>query len=376
MKKIIFFCLFIQSVYTQTNLDFETGTMAGWTVFSISGNSSVAQNVATPVGFPAGGGSRVGYIRALCDGGEGLSWGNVYMRQSYVVTTCNQILTVRFKSCLGGSGEGDYDLGGPWFKMRVDIASGTPALVVGSNITRYESTSCGAAGTGTIVLDLGTLGSPAGNYIGKTATITFMVETCHNDDGYGHGSVYVDASTSCITPLPMILSNFYSTQKSNDEIEINWETETEHDNDYFTLEESTDGVLWQTNSILKAKNTQSKQNYKVLDRFNSPLDQQKYYRLAQTDFNTRTTYSAPIIQDNYTKYQFEVFPNPASKSIHLIAETEIIHYQILNSLGVVVQSDILDKNNEIIFDNLSKGSYIISCEFENDVIKNLPLIIN
>ena len=81
----------------QVNLDFETGNITGWT----TANYGWALNVATPTGFPAGGGTRVGKVV----GGDD-SWGGAgyeKLTQAFTVTSGNKDLTYRFKSYINNT---------------------------------------------------------------------------------------------------------------------------------------------------------------------------------------------------------------------------------------------------------------------------------
>lgn len=62
---------------------------------------------------------------------------------------------------------------------------------------------------------------------------------------------------------------------------LNWITESEENNDYFTLERSVDGVYFEKIGTVKALNTGTM--YEFTDE--TFQDTINYYRLSQTDFN-------------------------------------------------------------------------------------------
>lgn len=93
------------------------------------------------------------------------------------------------------------------------------------------------------------------------------------------------ATLNC-TPvvLPVELSGmiayYNESRKTNS---LSWFTESEFNNDYFTLERSTDGENWTTVSVQSSKgNTVEKTEYRYED-YNFIAGMENYYRLSQTD---------------------------------------------------------------------------------------------
>ena len=163
----------------QTNLDFETGNLTGWT----TANYGWSSNVATPVGFPTGGGTRVGKVV----GGDD-SWGGAgyeKLTQAFTVTSGNKDLTYRFKSYINNTYADVYP---GYYHIRVyKTTTGTDY----SNITGYTSTS------NTILLDL----TPC---IGSSVTILFEVTAGWNQDVDAPTPAYmwVDASVPSTSAPP------------------------------------------------------------------------------------------------------------------------------------------------------------------------------
>ena len=93
-------------------------------------------------------------------------------------------------------------------------------------------------------------------------------------------------------PLPIQLVDFDAIANENN-IEIVWTTATETNNDYFTVERSTDGIHWVIiKNVAGAGNSNTLQEYSVYDyEFVSDI---AYYRLKQTDYDGTTTYSKII----------------------------------------------------------------------------------
>ena len=95
------------------------------------------------------------------------------------------------------------------------------------------------------------------------------------------------ATNSVILPIELIE---FKAELKNNIIEINWITATEINNDFFTIERSSDGILFESVITKKGAGSSTKAiNYSSLD--DKPLNGISYYRLKQTDFDGSFTYS-------------------------------------------------------------------------------------
>lgn len=118
-------------------------------------------------------------------------------------------------------------------------------------------------------------------------------------------------------PLPVELSSFWVTPLEN-EARLDWQTASESNNDYFTVERSADAKVWEELSRVNgAGNSTVVSNYSWTDE--RPLKGMSYYRLIQTDFDGKTTtsevrslFQKPILSEN-----FVVYPNPSEDFIML-----------------------------------------------------------
>jgi hypothetical protein len=95
--------------------------------------------------------------------------------------------------------------------------------------------------------------------------------------------------------LPIELIRFNGEVKK-DKVELTWATSAEINNDYFTIEKSTNGITFISyGKIEGAGNTTAIQNYGYHDL--NPSAGMNYYRLKQTDFNGRNEYFKIIAID-------------------------------------------------------------------------------
>jgi len=112
-------------------------------------------------------------------------------------------------------------------------------------------------------------------------------------------------------PLPIELLTFTGHLNGN-QVDLEWTTASEHNNDYFILERSDDfGTLTEIATIDGAGNSTGLLRYAHSDL--SPQPGMNYYRLRQHDFNGELSYSnwvSVLFQpgESYVK----VYPNPAS----------------------------------------------------------------
>ncbi|MBI5218169.1 MAG: hypothetical protein HY958_04485 [Bacteroidia bacterium] len=120
-------------------------------------------------------------------------------------------------------------------------------------------------------------------------------------------------------PLPIELITFTARCETN-RVNIEWSTATEINNDYFTLEKSTDGDNWFIIATVPgAGNSNAQLNYHVSDPevFNGPA----YYSLKQTDYDGASVYYNPVVancskQISVTEFNnLFLFDNPKDDKI-------------------------------------------------------------
>ena len=93
--------------------------------------------------------------------------------------------------------------------------------------------------------------------------------------------------------LPIDLVSFEG-ELIGDYIKLDWIVASQLNNDYFTIEKSTNTFDWKIISqIPGVGNTSMEMNYTLYDE--NPLVGENYYRLSQTDFDGTTKHFAPIV---------------------------------------------------------------------------------
>ena len=171
-----------------------------------------------------------------------------------------------------------------------------------------------------------------------------------------------------LNPLPVNWLNF-TGRFFEGKVDLNWETAVEKDNDVYTVERSATGHGFDAIGTVPGRGTTSlRSSYAFTD--NNPLDGENYYRIKQTDFDGKFTYSSVIrvIATNGTATGLRLFPNPAISSQQVTLENTTLRNKkvaltIVSSNGVVVRQEQVTFGNDsrlkVNISNLKKGSYFI-----------------
>lgn len=134
-------------------------------------------------------------------------------------------------------------------------------------------------GTGNIILAAGidVFNNDGSDFFGYTGS---------NPTGPG-GQCAGDTCSSSIF-LPINLRNF-DVKEDAGRVILTWTTETELNNDYFTVERSSNAKDWMEIRVVAGAGTSNQAlSYSITDR--KPVDGYNYYRLKQTDFDGSYTY--------------------------------------------------------------------------------------
>lgn len=177
-------------------------------------------------------------------------------------------------------------------------------------------------------------------------------------------STELNASDLCAT-LPIELLDFEARKSGISNVDIQWQTASEINNNYFTVQRSVDGLNWEDiDRIEGAGNSSVQIAYKTIDP--SPYPDLSYYRLRQTDFDGTVSYSM-VRSVNFLNElgQIQVFPNPVGNELTVyLKKGEIESIRLFNVLGQDVTARIIISNvgsNKLILDlsALEAGSYFL-----------------
>ena len=175
-------------------------------------------------------------------------------------------------------------------------------------------------------------------------------------------SPFTLASISGGNPLPVDLLYFSASSNINRIVDLNWRTVSETDNDYFTIERSINGVLFEkVTEVNGAGNSSLIIDYKSVD--DTPYLGVSYYRLKQTDFNGNISYSNSK-KVSLEVETFSIYPNPSKlgKQITIESSSSVSDYsiEIYSMIGKLISSTHYSSNlNQLPLDNLASGNYLI-----------------
>lgn len=171
-------------------------------------------------------------------------------------------------------------------------------------------------------------------------------------------------------PMPVSLISFAAAPVPQG-ITVTWSTVSETNNDYFTLEHSSDGTVYAAiDNIDGAGNSHKVLHYTWLDE--NPFVGINYYRLSQTDFDGTQKIFDPIsITTDDMPFELSVvnvYPNPFTGEFSITYNSEnnsVTKMEIRNAQGKLVYSEQLKSSsgiNRYNFNNkanLSKGIYFV-----------------
>ncbi len=267
----------------------------------------------------------------------------------------------------------------PMFNSGYWTFNSTPSNATGNFNMTIASTGHTNAGVnaGTTILkstDNGTTWGLDGNcVIGSNGTLAARTMM----SGFGVMSIGQTSS-----PLPIELLSFNGTAHEKYNL-LEWMTATEKNNDYFTLEQSRDGISFQSIGTVKgAGNSNVPLNYSL--KHNNPLNGITYYRLTQTDFDGTSTKSSIIaINRKGGSCIISAFPNPSTGNCDLNIETVnqgpyTIYVNDMAGKELYKQTIVVDSeefNHRFNMADYKCGMY--NCILENEVTKervNIRLI--
>jgi hypothetical protein len=207
------------------------------------------------------------------------------------------------------------------------------------------------------------------NYVNGSAQILTSVTGVVSPDNYGsttsdHYPVFTRYSFTNNT-LPVKFDEFTAKQEGNNVV-LKWATQTETNNQYFTIERSYDGKSFEKIKVVEGKiNANQKNNYSIVD--NNVKAGTSYYRLKQTDIDGKSSYFPELRLVNVLKNESGViYPNPIksnvfinynSNSANLNLNVVGIDGKLLVRLKGSVKSMEQELNNRLQL--LKPGSYFI-----------------
>jgi len=191
---------------------------------------------------------------------------------------------------------------------------------------------------------------------------------------------------STVLPVTFISLKTEWTNENKSIASINWETVSEINNDFFTIERSIDGKNWiEAGRVNGSGNSNVQKNYFFSDQLTNTISGNIfYYRIKQTDMDGKFSYS------NISVLQRNIFsvsgpnPNPVFQEMNFTVYSEIkteVKIIIINYLGQTIKSEIfsLEKGNQpvkLVMNDIPNGVHLVKFEFsETNEIKSVPIMV-
>lgn len=182
--------------------------------------------------------------------------------------------------------------------------------------------------------------------------------TADNIDGFSTWT----AGSSTSNHLPIELLSFRG-ELQNQNVLLKWVTASEINNDYFTIERSSDGVNFSPVAYVQGAGNSNHNLYYTATDF-EPLTGISYYRLKQTDFDGSFEYSELISVNNTVGSAADVvlYPNPNNGNfrLHSGSDTDIA-FRVFDMQGRVVYASVLSPMavNSYNIPELTAGIYTV-----------------
>ncbi len=196
--------------------------------------------------------------------------------------------------------------------------------------------------------------------------------------------------------LPVELASF-EAHLNKDQVDLKWVTLSESNNSHFTVERSLDGLKFE--EVLQVEgNNESSFRIEYFDVDYNPLEGVSYYRLKQTDFDGKYSYSG-IVPVEYIKEgdsglalfdgesaEISLWPNPSDgKEINIELAGYTPEQEVLVVLRDVEGKEffskvlITDINGHLIdaidpSNNLASGTYLITGSDKNHLYSKVMII--
>jgi hypothetical protein len=269
---------------------------------------------------------------------------------------------------LNGSSTGN--IRNPHVKRTWNISKNTPTANAGSGVDFTFNWNANEV--------VGTLTNPTLNHHDGTK---WAIPTMGTTSVSGNSLTYtgykgsfspfaIGGSQTIALPIELIAFNATCT---NDFTQIRWTTASEKNNKMFELYRSDNALDWEWIHTESGQGDKaSETNYQFMDS----KKQAAYYRLKDIDFDGIENWSQIIFSDcDNESTQIEVYPNPASDYIKVIApisENTTLH--IISLEGKVIKTMPLISNQTFVsVKDLASGMYMVEI---NNSIKKIKFIKN
>lgn len=174
--------------------------------------------------------------------------------------------------------------------------------------------------------------------------------------------------------LPIELLNF-DAKCTAEKVNLEWETATETNNDYFTIERTTDGISYEVvGTVPGSGNSNKTKRYSFADT--KPLKGTSYYSLRQTDRNGDNIVVKSTAVSCHVFSELAIHPNPSAGLLIIEGAEKKSTLMITDVLGkILFEARITEEKTEIDLSILLNGIYFVKLVSESGITSN-KIVIN
>ena len=185
------------------------------------------------------------------------------------------------------------------------------------------------------------------------------------------------ATTNCsIVTLPVGYSN-WQAYLASDKVRLNWTTESETNSDFFAIQRSTNGTIWETIGFTDAAgNSSSAKSYAFTDE--KPIEGINYYRLKQVDLDGHADFTSIIPVEYNVGSPLDAYPNPSTGLVFIKEKGHAIESVSLVDLTGRKRELSFSKGNSGVSVDISehaKGTYTLQSIDESGSLRSTLLIL-
>jgi hypothetical protein len=220
------------------------------------------------------------------------------------------------------------------------------------------------------------MASGGGNASGATGSASYTIgQMSYTTVSGAAGTLAAGIQTTLNlgNPLPVQLLRFEGIC-THGKVQLNWQTATEINNNFFVVEKSADTRDW--TSMATIEGGKETKNYSYVD--DQPATTVSYYRLKQVDMDGAFSYS-PVVHvvgcANKAK-AITLYPNPTATGVYLAAdETEDMEYELYDTKGMLLHKGRMQNGTTYIdMSAWAAGAYFLRLRQNNSFVNNFSII--
>jgi hypothetical protein len=225
---------------------------------------------------------------------------------------------------------------------------------------------------GSPAIAAGAVVSVSADFDGEARSNPYDMGADSYNAAFSVSSLSITACGGATITLPIELLSFSGSLEDNTAV-LYWSTATETNNDYFTIERSTDAINFTDAGRVDGAGTSTAvRNYSFPDDLQDLYDEFPvfYYRLKQTDFDGRSDHSATIaLKSAAANTTFiNVFPNPVTDRLQMEIPakgttgwtyrlTDMYGRELMSREGMLTDGDRIV---QVDLSEISSGMYLLT----------------